>query len=102
MKIVKVTYTASPDYVPQNSANIAQVMRDLQALDNRGINYFVCLGADGKTFTHTAFFATDADQKELFALQSFQDFQAQLRASGPEVPPQQELLTLVGGSQPLL
>jgi len=31
-------------------------MADLQALNYPGINYNACLGADSKTFTHTAFF----------------------------------------------
>ncbi len=97
-KIVVVTYTARPDYVSQNSANIQQVMTDLRALSNPGIVYFACLGTDGKTFTHTAFFSDDDAQKALFALPAFQAFQSQLKASMPEVPPQQALPTLVGTS----
>ena len=98
MKIVRVTYTARADYAAQNQVNIKQVMADLQQLHHSGISYNVCLNPDGKTFTHTAFFKADEDQQVLFDLPSFQYFQAQLKASGPEAPPRQELLTLVGWS----
>ena len=76
-------------------------MGDLQKGKHTGINYHVCLGADGKTFTHTAFFNSDEDQKVLNELASFKHFQEQLKASGPEAPPKQELLTLVGSSIPI-
>ncbi len=55
-------------------------------------------GADNKTFIHTAFFRSEEDQKKLFELPSFQRFQEQLKASIPEVPPKNELLTLIGSS----
>ena len=98
MKIVKVTYTTKPEYAEQNQANIKAVMADLQKLNYPGINYNSCLGADGKTFTHTAFFKSEEDEKLLLQLPSFKHFQEQLKASGPEAPPKQELLTLVGSS----
>jgi hypothetical protein len=102
MKIVKVTYTAKADYAAQNQLNIQKVMSDLRELNHPGIFYHVCLGADGKTFTHTAFFEPAESEKVLFALDSFQGFQQQLKASGPEVPPAQELLSLVGSSAAIL
>ena len=98
MKIVKVTYTTSIEYSAANQANIRTVMNDLQQLQYPGINYNTCLGADGKTFIHTAFFKSDEDQKLLNALPSFKNFQEQLKASNPEGAPKQELLTLVGSS----
>ena len=98
MKIVKVTYTTKAEYAATNQANIKTVMNDLQQLRYPGINYNTCLSADGKTFIHTAFFKSDEDQKLLNALPSFKNFQEQLKASGPEVAPKQELLTLVGSS----
>jgi hypothetical protein len=101
MKIVRVTYTAKAEYVEQNQSNIQTVMSDLQKTGHPGIFYHACLGADGKTFTHTAFFEVDEYEKVLFALSSFQSFQQQLKASGPEVPPKQELLTLVASSTPI-
>ena len=98
MKIVKVTYTTRAEYADQNQANIKTVMADLQAINNPGINYNSCLEPDSKTFTHTAFFNNDEDEKVLLGLPSFKTFQEQLRASGLESPPKQEILTLVGSS----
>jgi hypothetical protein len=98
MKIVKVIYTAKAAYAEQNQENIRNVMADLQKLNHRGINYNACLGADGKTFTHTAFFKSEEDHKLLNELPSFKHFQEQLKAAGFETPPKQELLTLVGSS----
>ena len=98
MKIVKVTYTAKADYVEQNQANIKNVMSELQKLNHHGINYNACMGADGRSFTHTAFFKSDEDQKILFNLSSFKIFQDQLKANGLETPPKQELISLVGTS----
>jgi hypothetical protein len=101
MKIVNVTYTTKPEFVETNSKNIQNVMQDLQDLNSSGILYTSCLAADGKTFRHTAFFKTDEDQKALNELPSFKNFQEQLKASGLESPPKQELFTLVGTSKQL-
>jgi hypothetical protein len=98
MKIVKVTYTTKVEYAEQNQDNIKSVMSDLQKLNHPGLNYNACINADGKTFIHTAFFKSDEDQKVLNELASFKHFQEQLKSSGLEVPPKQELLTLVGTS----
>ena len=73
-------------------------MAELKGLNHQGINYNACLSADNKTFIHTAFFKSDEDQKLLNELPSFKYFQEQLRSSGLEVPPKQEILTLVGSS----
>ena len=98
MKIVRVTYTTKEEYAEQNQANIKNVMAELQKIGNPGINYNACLNADGKTFTHTAFFNSEADEKVLLELPLFKYFQEQLKASGLEVTPKQELPTLVGSS----
>jgi hypothetical protein len=98
MKIVKVIYTTKAEYAEQNQSNIKNVMTDLQQLNHAGINYNSCVGPDGKTFIHTAFFKAADDEKVLFELPSFKHFQEQLKASGLEVPPKQELLSLVGAS----
>jgi hypothetical protein len=98
MKIVQVTYTVKSDYSEQNQQNIGKVMDDLRKAGHPGIVYHTCMKADGKTFIHSAFFQTEADEKILFATESFQRFQQQLKASGPELPPVQELLSLVGSS----
>ena len=99
MKIVKVTYTTKLEYAEQNQNNIKNVMFDLQKLNQPGVNYNSCLSADGKTFIHTAFFKSDEDEKTLLQLPSFKHFQEQLKASGLEMPPKQELLSLVGSSR---
>ncbi len=99
MTIVRVIYTAKPEYAEQNKANIRAVMSDLRQLNNPGISYNACLSPDGKTFTHTAFFSSDEERKVLNQLPSFIHFQQQLKASGPEVPPKQDMPTLVGSSK---
>jgi hypothetical protein len=99
MKIVKVTYTARPEFAAQNQLNIKNVMNDLQQLSHAGIFYHACLSPDDKTFIHTAFFESEEAHKVLNELPSFIYFQEQLKAAGFEVPPKQELLTLVGSSR---
>ena len=99
MKIVKVTYTTKVDYAGQNQANIKNVMAELQKINNPGINYNCCVGADGKTFIHTAFFNSEEDEKVLLGLPEFKHFQQQLQSGGIETPPKQELLSLVGSSK---
>ena len=98
MKAVKVTYTTRADFARQNAANIQKVMDDLKKMNDPSIHYHACLCADNKTFIHTAFFQSESDEKKLFALPSFKQFQEQLRASSPEKAPQQEQLSLVGSS----
>lgn len=98
MKIVKVTYSTKAEYAQQNQNNINNVMADLQKLNHEGINYNCCLSADGKTFMHTAFFKSAEDEKVLLELPAFKHFQEQLKSGGLDVPPKQELLTLVGSS----
>jgi len=98
MKIVKVSYKTSGAFASQNQKNIENVMAELQALGSPGINYNACLSDDGQTFIHTAFFKTEEDEKLLNTLISFKRFQEELKLSGPETPPKQALLTLVGSS----
>ncbi len=101
MKIVRVTYTCKAGYVEQNQANIKNVMAELQKINNPGINYNCCLGADGQSFTHTAFFNSEENEKVLLTLPLFIYFQQQLKANGLDAPPKQELLSLVGTSKEL-
>lgn len=98
MKIVKVVYTVKPEFAASNTDNIKLVMKDLRKINHPGISYNACLGSDGKTFTHTAFFRSPEEQKLLNDLPSFKYFQEQLTLSGPEVAPKQDLLELVGSS----
>jgi hypothetical protein len=98
MKIVKVTYTAKPDFVGKNQENINAVMNDLRTANDSGIKYATYLGSDGKNFMHFAQFENSESEQVLFTLESFQSFQKQLKESGPEVPPQQEIMMLVASS----
>jgi hypothetical protein len=99
MKIVKVTYTTNASFSKQNQSNIKSVITDLQKANHRCIYDNACLLADNKTFILTAFFKTDEDQILLNDLPSFKSFQEQLKSGGLELPPKQELLTLVGTSK---
>lgn len=99
MKIVRVTYTTKEEYSSKNKLNIQNVMNDLMNNNYPGINYNACINSDGTTFTHTAFFNSDEDQKILNDLPSFKVFQEQLKAEGLLSPPKQELIELVGTSK---
>jgi hypothetical protein len=98
MKVVKVSHTTKAEFAGQNQANIKAVMTELQKANHPGINYNACVSADNKTFIHTGFFSSEEDQKALNELPSFKHFLEQLKASGPEVPPRPEILSLVGTS----
>ena len=97
-RIVRVQYTTKAEYVPKNRENINRVMNDLQAINDPGIRYSTYMLDDGKTFMHFTHFATETAYKKLMELASFLQFQAELKASGPEVPPKTEHLSLVGAS----
>jgi hypothetical protein len=99
MIIVHVTYTVKPTFTEQNQNNIRKVMEELRQHTNSGINYHACLGADGKTFMHHAFFRSEEDRKLLNELPAFKRFQEELKASGPEAPPKQEMLSFIGSSK---
>ncbi|MEI8133928.1 MAG: hypothetical protein WCH46_02475 [bacterium] len=99
MKIVRVTYSTKPEYVEHNRSNISKVMVDLREIGNAGLFYHVCLGADGVSFTHQAFFDSDETEQVLLTLPSFIQFQRELKAGGLVTPPKQELLSLVGSSK---
>ncbi|NCF64537.1 MAG: hypothetical protein GWP61_01095 [Chloroflexi bacterium] len=98
MNAVKVQYTVKAEYVETNKANIQRVMADLRKINNPDIKYSSFLLDDGKSFVHLVMRANDEAQKTLGELPSFQEFQRQLRESGPEVPPKAEDLALVGSS----
>jgi len=98
MNAVKVQYTVKAEYVETNKANIQRVMADLKAVSDPGILYSSFLLDDGKSFVHFVMRVNDEAQKNLSELPSFQEFQRQLKESGPEVPPNAENLTFVGSS----
>jgi hypothetical protein len=98
MNGVKVQYTVKEEYVETNKANIRQVMADLRDINNTDIQYSAFLLDDGVTFVHFVMRANDEAQKIVSELPSFQEFQRQLKESGPEAPPNAEDLTFVGSS----
>ncbi|MGZ3763660.1 MAG: hypothetical protein ACXVB0_21345 [Mucilaginibacter sp.] len=101
MKIVRVQYTAKPEYVAKNKANITKVMNDLRAINNPGLKYSTYLLDDGKTFMHFTHFENDEAHQVLRGLESFKIFQSELKASGPETAPKAENLSLVASSYDL-
>lgn len=98
MQAVKVQYTVKESYVETNKANIQQVMSDLREINNPNIQYSSFLLEDGKSFVHLVMRVDQEAQKTLSELPSFQEFQRQLKESGPEVPPQAEDMNLIGSS----
>ena len=96
MNAVKVQYTVKESYVETNKQNIGKVMAALKELNNPDIKYSAFLLDDGKTFVHFVMRANEEANQVLPNLAAFQQFQQQLRASEPEVPPQPENLNLVG------
>jgi hypothetical protein len=98
MEAVKVQYTVKEEYVETNKANIQKVMADLIKINNPNIQYSAFMLEDGKSFVHFVMRVDEEAQKTVSELPSFQEFQRQLRESGPEVPPNAENLNLVGAS----
>ncbi|HTE45679.1 MAG TPA: hypothetical protein VK636_10580 [Gemmatimonadaceae bacterium] len=97
MHITHVQYSVKPEYADKNRSNIARVMADLRRMMPEGLRYSTFIKADGKTFIHFAM-ATDEGNAILRDLPSFQTFQTELKASGPEVAPDASKLTLVDSS----
>lgn len=98
MIVVTVNYSTKPEYAERNISNIKSVMKDLLQAAHSGIAYHVCLGEDGRSFTHTAFFKSPADRQLLNELPSFIQFQQELKSGGLENPPRQESPVLVGST----
>lgn len=98
MNAVKVQYTVKESYVETNKQNISDVMAALKELNNPDIKYIAFLLDDGKTFVHFAMRANEEAANILANLEAFQQFQQQLKASQPEIPPQVENLNLVASA----
>jgi hypothetical protein len=99
MKIVRVIYTTRPEYVATNQANIANVVKELKTLNHPGIKYSCYLLPDGKTFMHFDQLENEAAHEVVTSLESFKKFASELEASGLEVEPKLELLTLVTSTE---
>jgi len=96
MRTIRVQYTVKKEYAEKNAENISRVMKDLRALNNPGIKYSSFTLEDGKTFMHFAMFKDEAANGVLNNLDSFKQFQTELKSSGPEVSPKPEELSVVG------
>ena len=95
MNAVKVQYTVKESYVETNKQNIRKVMEALRATNHPDIKYSAFLQDDGQTFVHFVMRANEEAAQILSNLEAFQQFQQQLKASQPEVPPKAENLNLV-------
>ncbi|HUV27103.1 MAG TPA: hypothetical protein VMW34_07025 [Anaerolineales bacterium] len=98
MKAVKVQYTVKAEYADTNKRNIRRIMADLQEIAHPGIKYSSFILEDGKTFIHFGMYSDQEALDVVNNLPSFQFFRDQLKASGPEAPPQGEDLNLVDSS----
>ena len=98
MKITRIQYTVQPAFAEQNKRNIARVMQELRSLNHPEIRYSSYLFDDGKTFMHFVLLKNEEAEKVIRNLEAFKTFQAELKASNPEKPPQFENLALVDSS----
>jgi hypothetical protein len=99
MKVVRVHYTTTVDFVPINQANIAGIVRELKELNHRGIKYGAWLLPDGKTFMHFDQFENEEAHNLLTSLESFKKFDRELWTSGLEIEPALEILSLVATTE---
>lgn len=102
MKIIRIQYTVSPEFAEANKKNIIKVMEELKSINNPGIRYSSYVLDDEKTFMHFVVFQDEEASKVIGNLESFKHFQAELKASNPEIPPKFENLALVGSSYDIL
>lgn len=98
MKIIRVQYTVKQEYAEHNKANIAQVMKDLRALNNPDTKYASYLEEDGVTFMHFAQYPDDETARLLNDLPSFAKFRKELKESKPVVPPSSMNMSLVASA----
>jgi hypothetical protein len=99
MKVVRAQYTTTPEFAPINQANIAGIVKELKELNHPGIKYGCWVLPDGKTFMHFDQLESEAAHEILTSLDSFKKFDADLWASGLEVEPKLELLSLVASTE---
>jgi hypothetical protein len=99
MKIVRVHYTARPEFVATNQQNIAAIVKELKTLNHLGIKYTTWLLPDGKTFMHFDQFESEEAHLILQNLASFKKFAEELESSQLEVEPKLELLNLVASTE---
>jgi hypothetical protein len=100
MKALRVQYTTTAAFAPKNKANIAGIVNELKELNHPGIKYSTWLLPDGKTFMHFDQFENEKAHEILTSLASFKKFDDALWASGLEVEPVLEHVTLVAATEP--
>ena len=99
MKVVRVQYTTTAEYAATNVQNIAGIVAELQTLNGSRIKYGAWLLPDGKTFMHFDQFENEEAHLLLQELTSFKKFADELDASGLEVEPKLELLSLAASTE---
>ena len=99
MKTVRVQYTTRASFAAKNQENIAAVVAELKTLNHPGIKYGAWILPDGKTFMHFDQFDSEQSHLALQELASFKKFADELWASGLEVEPTLELLTLAASTE---
>lgn len=99
MKTVRVQYTTKASFAARNQENIAGVVTELKTLNHPGIKYGAWLLPDGKTFMHFDQFDSEESHLVLQELTSFKKFADELWASGLEVEPKLELLSLAASTE---
>ncbi len=102
MKIVRVQYTTTPDYVDTNKKNIRKIIEELEKIKHPGIMYRSYLLQDGKTFMHLDQFENEEAHQFLQSLESFKKFSSELLASNIEIEPKLDLLSLVTSTKNFL
>src|SRR5882724_9410781 len=99
MKTVRVQYTTKASFAARNREYIAAIVAELKTLNHPGIKYGAWLLPDGKTFMHFDQFDSEESHLLLQELDSFKKFSDELWASGLEVEPKLELLTLAASTE---
>lgn len=98
MKIVRVHYTTTAEFAPRNQENIRAIADEVKALGHPGIRYSTYVLPDGKTFMHLDHFDSEESHQLLTELDSFKKFDEELWASGLELEPKLEIITMVAAS----
>ena len=99
MKIVRVQYTTTSEYVDTNKENIQKIVEELKTNNYPGIKYSCYLLQDGKSFMHFDQFENEEAHQFLQSLESFKKFSNELWASNMEVEPKLELLSMVTATE---
>jgi len=99
MKIVRVQYRTKAAYAGINQQNIQRVVDELKTINHPGIRYSAYLLEDGQTFMHFDHFENEAAHEFLQELASFKNFATALHASGLEVEPKLEILSLAASTE---